>query len=111
MLIHWIWYAQLKGLSLHRKQQLLEHFRDPEEIFYAEEDALLAAGISREQIGALEEKDLTEARLIASRCNSRGIGVLTYDDPNYPERLRRIPDAPLVLYGRRIPPVSSIASA
>ena len=104
MLIHWIWYAQLKGISLHRKQQLLEHFRDPEEIFYAEEDTLLASGITWEQLEALDEKDLSEARLIVSRCNSRGIGVLSFDDPNYPERLRRIPDAPLVLYYKGILP-------
>lgn len=104
MLIHWIWYAQLRGISLHRKQQLLEHFRDPEEIFHAGEDALLAAGLNREQLNALDEKDLSEARLIVSRCNSRGIGVLTFDDPGYPDRLRRIPDAPLVLYFKGILP-------
>ena len=104
MLIYWIWYAQLKGIPLHRKQALLEQFRDPEEIFHAGREALLAAGLSREQAEALEDPDLSEARLIVSRCNSRGIGVLTFDDPNYPDRLRRIPDAPLVLYFKGILP-------
>ena len=104
MLIHWIWFAQLKGLSLHKKHQLLEHFRDPEEIFCAEEDALLAAGLTREQVQTLDEKDLTEAQTITARCNSRAIGVLTLDDPAYPQRLRRIPAAPLVLYFKGVLP-------
>ena len=102
MLIHWIWYAQLSGLSLHKKQQLLEHFRDPEEIFHAEEGALFSAGLTREQAEALEQKDLTEAKLIVSRCNNKGIGVMTWEDPEYPDRLRRISDAPLVLYYKGI---------
>jgi len=104
MLIHWIWYAQLSGLSLHRKQQLLEHFRDPEEIFHAEEAALLSAGLTREQIEALEKKDLSEAKLIISRCNNKGICVMTWEAPEYPDRLRRISDAPLVLYYKGILP-------
>ena len=104
MLIHWIWYARLSGLSLHRKQQLLEHFRDPEDIFHAEEGALLAAGLTREQAEALEKKDLSEAKLIVSRCNNKGIGVMTWEDPEYPDRLRRISDAPLVLYYKGVLP-------
>lgn len=104
MLIHWIWYAQLKGISLLKKQEILEHFHDPEEVYCAEEAALLAAGLTREQARAMDEKDLSEAKQITARCNSRGIGVMTQEDPEYPQRLRRIPDAPLVLYYKgRIP--------
>ena len=33
MPVYWIWFANLKGLSLHKKQQLLESFQDPEEIW------------------------------------------------------------------------------
>lgn len=104
MLIHWIWYAQLKGISLHRKQQLLEHFQDPEELFSADEQALTAAGVTPEMLRALDHKDLTEARQIAARCNSRGIGVLTVLDGHYPDRLRRIYDSPLILYYQGILP-------
>ena len=39
MLIYWIWYAQLSGISLVQKLGLLKHFRDPEEIYHTEEDA------------------------------------------------------------------------
>ena len=39
MTVYWIWFALLKGISLHVKRQLLETFRDPEEIFLAESRA------------------------------------------------------------------------
>ena len=39
MLIHWIWLAHRPGVSDRIKLQLLEHFRDPEDVFFGEEAA------------------------------------------------------------------------
>ena len=36
MLLYWLWYALLTGLHEQDKVALLEHFQDPEDIFYAE---------------------------------------------------------------------------
>ena len=33
MLEHWIWFAQLNKLSNAKKQMLLQHFSDPEDIY------------------------------------------------------------------------------
>ena len=93
MPVYWIWFAQLKGLSLWQKQQLLESFHDPEELYHADPRKLPA-----EVIAALEDKDLTEARQILYRCNQRGISILAYGDENYPQRLRSIEDPPVLLY-------------
>ena len=93
MPVYWIWFAQIKGISLFVKRQLLEKFHDPEEIFLAEEGAL-----PKEIAEALQKKDLTEAREIYNRCIQLGISILTYGDTAYPERLRNIEDPPMVLY-------------
>ncbi len=93
MPVYWIWFANLNGLSLHKKQQLLETFKDPEEIYLAEPKAF-----EPEVAGALEEKDLTQAMAIYQQCIQKGIGILTYWDAAYPERLRNIEDPPMVLY-------------
>ena len=93
MPVYWIWFANLKGLSLHKKRQLLETFKDPEEIYRADGRAF-----SEETAQALEEKDLTEAKTIYLQCQQRGIGILAYGDAAYPERLRNIEDPPMVLY-------------
>jgi len=91
--VYWIWFAKLKGLSLHKKQQLLEHFRDPEEIYLADPKAFPA-----EVAQVLAEKDLSEAASIYRECVSLGIGILTYGDADYPKRMRSIEDPPMVLY-------------
>lgn len=96
MPVYWIWFAQLKGLSLWQKRQLLEAFHDPEELYHAEETRL--KDFSAEVVLALEDKDLQEARQILYRCNQRGIGLLTYADSAYPRRLRSIEDPPVLLY-------------
>ena len=93
MPVYWIWFAELKGLSLWQKQQLLETFHDPEELYHADERSLPA-----EVVSALEDKDLTQARQILYRCNQRGISLLTYADDAYPKRLRSIEDPPVLLY-------------
>ena len=98
MPVYWIWFAQLKGLSLWQKQQLLETFHDPEELYHAEECRLRE--LPKEVVSALEAKDLQEARQILYRCNQRSIGLLAYGDAAYPRRLRSIEDPPVLLYFR-----------
>ena len=93
MPVYWIWFAELKGISLFVKRQLLETFRDPEEIYLAGETAF-----SQQTAQALQEKDLTEAANIYRQCLKLGVGILTYGDSAYPEALRNIEDPPMVLY-------------
>ena len=98
MPVYWIWFAQLKGLSAWQKQQLLETYADPEELYHA--DTRRLSDLPAEVVSALEEKDLTEARQILYRCNQRGISILTYQDGAFPKRLRSIEDPPVLLYYR-----------
>ena len=95
MPVYWIWFAQLKGISLFVKRQLLEKFRDPEEIYLAEVGAF-----PQDIREALQEKDLTGAMEIERQCSRQNIGIVTYADATYPERLRNIEDPPMVLYFR-----------
>lgn len=103
MLVHWIWFAALQGLSSRQKLQLLEHFSDPEELYYAdtgEDVSQLPAQIAK----ALSHKDLTAARQIVKQCTDLRIHILTYRDTAYPDRLRNIHNPPLVLYYRGVLP-------
>lgn len=92
MLIYWIWFAQIKKLTCAQKWQLLQHFRDPEEIYHCDtwENPQIAQ--------ALEDKDLTQARQILSECTDKGIFLLTIRDEGYPQRLRNTFDPPILLY-------------
>ncbi len=101
MLQHWIWYAQLEGMTLPEKQALLQHFTDPEDIYCAEPRALRKLG-GKDVLW--ENRDLSEAERILRECRDLGIALLTCQDPEYPRALLNIYDPPLVLYYRgRLP--------
>lgn len=94
MLVHWVWFATLPKLSLRQKLTLLEHFPNPEDLFYTENFPELPDKIA----GALENKDLTLARSILKVCGETQVSIVTITDAGYPSRLRNISDPPLVLY-------------
>lgn len=92
--VYWIWFAQLKGISLFAKRQLLETYHEPEELYRLDPKAM--TGLP----AALEDKDLTEANRIYKECLAKDIGILPFLDAAYPEKLRNIEDPPMVLYWR-----------
>lgn len=104
MLLHWVWFAELKDISLLHKHRLLERFGDPEELFRMSEEALLNAVLPEKERNALLDKNLWKAEQIIERCTKWDIGVLPVTDSAYPKRLRNSPDAPIVLYYRGVLP-------
>lgn len=99
MLIHWIWLATRTNLSDRVKANLMQHFRDAEDIYYADEEGYsLADGLTQEGLQSLQDKNLTEARKILDTCDEKNIRILTFRDAAYPNRLRNIVDPPVVLY-------------
>ena len=99
MLIHWIWFAHRPGVSDRMKQVLLEHFHDPEDIFYADRGAFSPVeGLTEEAMEALSDRNLTQAEEILELCHQKGLHLLTIQDAAYPNRLKNIPDPPVLLY-------------
>ena len=101
---YWIGFNVVKGIGPARFRALLEAFGDLESAWRASPQALRAAGLDRRALESLLaaraglDLDAQEARLAAA-----GVHVLTWDDPDYPRRLRDIPDSPPVLYLRGTP--------
>ena len=96
MLLHWIWFAELKDVSLMEKHRLLERFHDPEELFNTADSILTKYGI--------KDKDLHTAQQILHKCNKKGIKLLPIADSAYPPRLRNTSDAPILLYYKGVLP-------
>ena len=44
--VYWIWFAQLSGINCRQKRQLLESFRDPEELNRMAESARQLQGVT-----------------------------------------------------------------
>ena len=99
MLIHWIWLATRPGITDREGLAVLEHFRDPEDIFFADAGAYAQVpGLSAEGAKALTDKDLLPAEQVLADCAREKIHILTIRDGAYPARLKNIADPPLVLY-------------
>lgn len=99
MLIHWIWLCLLPKVTTRQKIELLKIFHDPEELYSAGEAALSCVeGLTRQQLDALSDKDLTDARKILKDASEKCISILTLGDSAYPSRLKNTEDPPLVLY-------------
>ncbi len=99
MLVHWIWLAHRSGVSDYVKAELLRHFSDPEDIYFARtEDFSHLESLTKEAVQGLMDKDLTESEKILADVMKYKLHVLTYRDAAYPQRLKAIPDPPLVLY-------------
>ena len=99
MLIHWIWLAHRPGVNDRMKVTLLQHFRDPEDIFFADSEAFdHIEGLSEEAAESLRDKNLIPAEEILEACHREKLHVLTYRDAAYPARLKNITDPPIVLY-------------
>lgn len=99
MLAHWIWLAHRPGLNDRAKAALMQHFRDPEDIFFADSGAFdHIGGLSEEARQALRDKNLLPAEEILEACDRERLHILTYRDAAYPMRLKNIADPPIVLY-------------
>lgn len=99
MLIHWIWLATRPGMNDRERLVALEHFHDPEDVFFADTEAYAhVPGLSAEAVEALGDKDLLPAEHVLADCARGKIHILTFRDGAYPARLKNISDPPLVLY-------------
>ena len=96
---YWIWLASGSGLSVRTQHLLLGYFSTPEAIFHAPLNAFeRVTGLSDRAKTALADRKITCARKILDDCRRMRIGVLTWQDAQYPARLKNIPEPPLVLY-------------
>lgn len=103
----WVWLAEHRGLDNQARLALLRHFVTPEDIFYADpEELLLTEGIMRDQAEALEDHSLDAADRILADCQRLNLRLLTFQDAEYPGRLKNIYDPPCLLYVKgRLPAI------
>ena len=97
MLLHWLWLATKSGLSDRKKMAVLRVFQDPEDAFYAQSYETIE-GLTVDELAALQDKSLKDAKRILAQCTDKDIHILTYGDKEYPSKLKNISDPPLVLY-------------
>ncbi len=102
---YWIWLSTRKYVTPRTLMKVLQHFSSPEAVYAADAAALqLVEGLTQREQQELQNRDMQAVEKILSDCYERNISILTWQDAQYPERLRNIPDPPVVLYYRgRLP--------
>lgn len=97
---YWLWLTTRKGLGPAGALTVLDHFITPERAYYGEKedfDALPLPPFARQ---SLLDKRMDEADKILGDCDRLGLRIMTFQDADYPQRLRQIALPPAVLYIR-----------
>ena len=99
MLLHWIWLAHRPDVSERMKITLLEHFQDPEDIYFADGESYRhVEGITAAAEASLKDKDLSSAQAVLDACHREKLHILTIRDAAYPSKLKNIAAPPVLLY-------------
>ena len=103
MLEYWLWLSGRRGLGVRGLRALLEQFGTPEAVYCAS-DAEYPSDIRPDGRTSLADKELAPARQTLQQCYRQCIHIVTLQDAVYPQRLKNIDDAPLVLYYQGVLP-------
>lgn len=97
---YWIWLSLIEGLGAKRKQALLEKYKTPEKIYSLTEHNLLEnVGIGEKIVQNILNKEIrANVDRHIKYMQKYNIDIISIDDKNYPQILRRIYDYPVSLY-------------
>ncbi len=97
---YWVGLSLVPEIGPLMSRKLLAELGTPENIFRAGIDDLLAIrGLGKEKAGRIRAfGDWYAVEKIVSGAEKKGIRIVGYNDPGYPEVLKEIDGAPVVLY-------------
>lgn len=96
---YWIWLQTALGAGANTAD-ILSYFESPESLYLAGSDEWRLSGLFTEKrINALKSSTPSQTMAIFKECRKKGYTILTPDNIGYPDRLKNLPDMPLVLYG------------
>src|SRR5271168_1048764 len=99
--VGWVALALTPGLGARTAGKLLREFGSPDAIFNASLTALEAQRIPAAVAQAIHTRQpLSDAAKELALVQAAGCRLLTWDEPEYPRRLREIYDPPTLLYVR-----------
>ena len=97
----WVAFTLVKGIGAVRLRALLDYFGDAESAWNASAFDLTSAGLSTKLAQrVLETRSSLDLEQYFSQIEAQGIVVLTWDDPQYPAKLKEIDQPPPILYLR-----------
>ena len=95
---YWLWLTTRRGLGAVGALTVLDHFITPERAYYADGEDYAPLPLPPAGKAALLDKSMEEPNRIMGDCDRLSMRIMTFQDADYPQRLRQIADPPLVLY-------------
>jgi DNA processing protein len=95
--VYWVWLMLVFGASNQNLWQFMKIYETVGEFANAVADGLVD-GLNEDIENAAVETGFEKAEELLADCRNRGIGVLTFDCDDYPQRLRCTPNPPPVLF-------------
>ncbi len=95
---YWIWLQSALGAGA-RTDEILSYFNTPEEMYNSGTSEWKLSGLfTPRKIEALKSVSPSMTKQIFDECRVKGYKIVTPDCGEYPERLKKLCDMPLVLY-------------
>lgn len=96
---YWVGFNLVKGIGAVRLQQLLDFFGSLEIAWNSPQEGLLAAGLPQKVVNNFQlVRGQVDLDLIMANIDKKHIKVITWEDTDYPRRLKEINQAPPVLF-------------
>jgi DNA processing protein len=96
---YWVGFNHVKGIGAVRFKNILDYFGKLEIAWQAPTDAYLSLGLPGKILdNFVQIRQSIDLERIMDRLNQQGIQVITWEDDEYPRRLREINQPPPVLY-------------
>ena len=97
--LYWMWLADAVGSGCRYAGELLETCGHPRDLYtHLRAGGTPPACLSRPAVRKLKQEGPAPLAARLEGCRRAGIAVLTPESPDYPARLRALPDLPIVLY-------------
>ena len=96
---YWVGFNLVKGIGAVRLRQVLDFFGSLEIAWNSPTDGLLAAGLTPKIVENLQQvRKQVDLDLVIRNIEKKNIKVLTWEDVDYPRRLKEINQPPPVLF-------------
>ena len=95
---YWLWLTTRKGLGPAGALAVLDHFITPERAYYGDREDFKLLELPSFVKSSLLDKSMDVPNQILGDCDRLGMRVMTFQDADYPQRLRQIDIPPVVLY-------------
>lgn len=96
--LYWVWLSLVFPAS-DKGNRVVRDFGPPAEFYKLSAEGMARLGfLTQTHIRSAKRTSLDHAKQVVEDCHRLKIGIVTYADPEYPERLRNIYAPPMVLY-------------